>query len=191
MRYGFDDYGWYTGETEAIGPRTTDEAPPLLSVTEVVGELRANFWGLPGHAWEVQPYTAPVPHQEPPADPVEQLRAALINRVTELRWERETGGITLPGGVLVATTLADQNRITSVVANAELAGVETVNFKALSGWVTASLAQVQGIAAAIALHVQACFTAERTHHEALAALTTLEALQAYDITAGWPEGGGA
>ena len=42
-----------------------------------------------------------------------------------------------------------------------------------------------GIAAAIALHVQACFSAERAHHEAINAASDAE-LYDYDITTGWP-----
>ena len=117
--------------------------------------------------------------------PTEQARADLIAAVSAKRWAVETGGITLPGGAVVGTTIDDQNRITSVIANAQLAGVTSVDFKAQSGWVTLSLDHMRGIAAAIALHVQACFTAERAHHEAIAAATDAE-LYGYDINAGWP-----
>lgn len=121
------------------------------------------------------------------ANNMEALRDSIKKQVTRVRWERETGGITLPGGVLVGTSIDDQNRITSVIANAQLAGVGTVDFKAATGWVTLTLAEVRGIAAAIAAHVQACFSAERVHHEAIDAITTPERLQEYDISAGWPE----
>ena len=120
-----------------------------------------------------------------PKKSVPTLRQDLREQVTALRWQHETGGLTLPGGATVGTTIDDQNRITSVIANAQLAGVASVDFKAQSGWVTLSLAQVRGIAAAIALHVQACFSAERTHHEAIAVASETE-LMAYDINTGWP-----
>ena len=120
------------------------------------------------------------------AQELADAKASLKQQATAIRWERETGGITLPGGVRVGTSIEDQNRITSVIANAQLAGVSTVDFKAATGWVTLTLAEVQGIAAAIAVHVQACFSAERAHHEAIEALMSIEALQAYDVTAGWP-----
>ena len=122
---------------------------------------------------------------------VQSLKAA----VTQKRWEVETGGITLPTGVRVATGIDDQNRITSVIANARLAGLDSVSFKAASGWVTLTLAELEGVAAAIALHVQQCFSAERAHHEAIDALQQLhadddlalqQALETYDIEQGWP-----
>ena len=96
-----------------------------------------------------------------------------------------TGGIALPVGGRVGTTIDDQNRITSVITNAALAGVESVDFKAASGWVTLSLEEVRGIAAAIAVHVQACFSAERAHHAAIDALDLL-GTQTYDVSIGWP-----
>ena len=115
--------------------------------------------------------------------------------ITQKRWEVETGGITLPTGVRVATGIDDQNRITSVIANARLAGLDSVSFKAASGWVTLTLAELEGVAAAIAMHVQQCFSAERAHHEAIDALQQLhaddnqalqQALEAYDLEQGWP-----
>lgn len=121
------------------------------------------------------------------------LQQRLVDQATEHRWTVETGGLMLPGGVLVATSIEDQNRITSVVANAERSGVMAVDFKATSGWVSVTLQELQAIAAAIALHVQACFTAERRHHEAIAALVAAEdrtALEAYNVLADWPGGAG-
>lgn len=117
--------------------------------------------------------------------PPDQVRASLLQAVSAKRWAVETGGLALPGGAVVGTAIDDQNRITSVIANAQLAGVVSVDFKAQSGWVTLSLEHMRGIAAAIALHVQACFSAERAHHEAIAAASDAE-LYGYDINAGWP-----
>lgn len=112
-------------------------------------------------------------------------KAALKGRATALRWQHETGGITLPGGIQIATGTGDQNRITTVIANAKLAGVTSVDFKAASGWVTLTIEQVEGIAAAIALHVQACFSTERKHHEDIDS-ASFEDLQSYSIGGGWP-----
>ena len=117
--------------------------------------------------------------------PVEQVRADLMDAATSKRWDVMTGGVTLPGGISVGTTIDDQNRVTSVIANAQLAGVESMDFKAESGWVTLSLDQVRGIAAAVALHVHACYASERAHHEAIAAASDAE-LFGYDINEGWP-----
>lgn len=112
---------------------------------------------------------------------LDMFRDALKGAATEQRWMVETSGITL-GGILVGTTIADQNRIASVL----LSPVTQVDFKATSGWVTLDIETIRAIAAAIAAHVQACFSAERAHHAAIDALSTIAAAQAYDVTTGWP-----
>lgn len=122
---------------------------------------------------------------EEPAPTLQALQAELKARAAAMRWRVEAAGITV-AGVRVDTAIADQNRITSVAANAALAGVQAVDFKAASGWVSLGLPELQTIAAAIALHVQACYSAERAHCDAIDALQTLAAAQAYDIGSGWP-----
>lgn len=153
--------------------------PSLIWVTDDGANAQVGWTYLAGV------FAAPEPAQVNPED--------IKTTITAKRWQVETGGLTLPTGVRVATGIDDQNRITSVIANAQLAGVQTVDFKAASGWVTVTVQELQAIAAAIAVHVQACFTAERAHHEAIDALAEQhegEALQsalaAYDVQSGWP-----
>lgn len=140
---------------------------------------------LDGNTW-VQTWVVESLTPEQVEANIETAKASLIDAATNKRWEVETGGMTLPGDVHVATGTEDQNRITSVIANAERAGVATVDFKAASGWVTLTLAELKGIADAIALHVQACFSAERAHHEAIDKLKTPEQINDYDVNSGWP-----
>ncbi|WP_161556429.1 DUF4376 domain-containing protein [Xanthomonas arboricola] len=124
-------------------------------------------------------------HLVGPPTTLEGLKQAAKARATQRRWECETGGV-LIAGVQVGSTTEDQNRISTVLAAADLGTVDQVDFKANSGWVTLTLGEIRGIAAAISAHVQACFTAERAHHEAIDALESIESLQAYDMGAGWP-----
>lgn len=111
-----------------------------------------------------------------------EAKRLLRERATALRWERETGGITL-GGVRVLTGIEDQNRIATALVGAP----ETLDFKAESGWVTLKLADLKAIADAITAHVQACFSAERAHHQAIDAIASIEAAGQYDVESGWPE----
>lgn len=161
--YLWDEIGQPAGSVECdpLGPlplRSTPTAPPA-------GDVR---WI--GGAW------VPAPVQD-----LAVMQAELREQVTALRWQRETGGLMM-GGVRVLTGVEDQNRIASALIGAPA----TLDFKAESGWVTLTLAELQGIAAAITAHVQACFTAERTHHEAINALTDVADAQVYDVTTGWP-----
>lgn len=120
---------------------------------------------------------------------IEELRQSKLQATTDMRWAVMTGGLTLPGGIAVGTTIDDQSRITSVVANAALAGLadtDEVDFKAASGWVRVTIAEIKTIAGAIGQFVQACYSAERAHHEAIEDLETREEIAAYDVTTGWP-----
>ncbi len=128
-----------------------------------------------------------LPEGETIAPPgLDEIKARLSAAATARRWAIETSGLGLPDGSRVQTGSDDQARITAVLVNADLAGVETVNFKAASGWVSLSIEQVRAIAGAIGRHVQACFDAERAHHEAIAALVSVEQAAEYDVNAGWP-----
>lgn len=142
-----------------------------------------------GHRWfdEFESWVAQGNTPEPaqPSPTLESERADLRARATALRWVHETGGIEVEG-VQVATGLDDQNRISTVLTAGQLGDIAEVDFKAASGWVLLSLSQIQTIAGAITSHVQACFSAERAHHEAIDALPDLAAAQAYDVTVGWP-----
>lgn len=120
---------------------------------------------------------------------------SLKDDATALRWKHETGGITLSTGVRVATSLDDRLRAKSVAADAESAGLAGADFKALSGWMWLTVAELQDVAKAVIRHEQACFSAERAHHEAIDALQAQHsgapqvlqaALNAYDVSQGWP-----
>lgn len=152
----------------------------------VVNSLFAEEWpGAIEHAeacigWSlVAGELVPPSHSE--AANLTEAKLRLCERATALRWEHETGGITV-GGVRVLTGIEDQNRI----ATALIGAPATLDFKAESGWVTLTLADLQGIADAITTHVQACFSAERAHHEEIGRISSMEAAKAYDVDAGWP-----
>lgn len=117
---------------------------------------------------------------------IAEFRKELKKQVTAKRWEIETGGINLPNGVSIDTSTNSQDRITSVIVNAEIAGIDIVDFKADNGWVTMNLSDVKSIATVIAYHVQACFSSERIHHEAIDTLPDSE-VRKYNINIGWPE----
>lgn len=141
--------------------------------------------------WLIEPERVVVTY-EIHETPIEQLRDAKLQAATNMRWSVMTGGITLPSGISIGTGIDDQNRITSVVANAALAGLtdsDEVDFKAESGWVHVTIAEVKQIAGVIGQFVQACYSAERAHHNAINALETREEIAAYGASTGWPSQG--
>lgn len=161
------DYSRAVVYSLATGARM--DVPPGWTLEEAGGTLQA-----PG-ATEV-----------PPAATLDDAKAALQRAAASKRWAVESGGITV-AGMRVSTAIEDQNRITSVIANAAAAGVEAVDFKAASGWVSLTLPELSAVAGAIARHVQRCYSAERSHSEAIAALSALADAQAYDLASGWPD----
>jgi len=171
MRFSPSTLGWYPEHTNY--PDAPDD---LIAVSD-------DLWqSLRGKQIEAGP--GGVPREV--ASFVPDKRQALRAAVTAKRWEVETGGIVV-GGVPIRTGADDQARITSVIATAGFAGVTTVRFKnAGDEFVELSIAEVQGIAAAIGLHVQACFDAEAAHYAAINMLPEQD-LDGYDTDAGWPQ----
>ncbi len=126
------------------------------------------------HAW-VDPRTS------------EDRRQALRGQVAERRWALETGGLVLPDGLRVSTKRSDRDALTALLVTAERAGIEGVDFKFDSGWARMNRSELDAVTRLLALHVQACFSSERAHQEAIAALETDAQFDAYDCGAGWPQ----
>ena len=116
------------------------------------------------------------------------LKAKRKREATQWRKHIESRGILLPNGVRIATTKDDQDRLSAVVSHMERYDLSQIDFKADSGWVALTRAEVSAIGAAVVAHVQACFSAERTHHEALELLDSVEAVLTHDVSVGWPPG---
>lgn len=67
MRYAYDDYGWYSGETCSESRSTV--TPPNYTGDRIVGELFPNYTGV---EWVLVPYYAP------PAPDTREIRRAEI-----------------------------------------------------------------------------------------------------------------
>ena len=156
---------------ESLAKRVVESAPQLNGLGEYIQVWRVVDLGED----ELRTLTA-------------RLKGEAKARVTSYRWHRETNGIVLPSGVAVATKKDDQDRIDTVLNSMERYGLATVDFKAALGWVTLTYDELKAVGSAIAAHVQACFSAERTHHEAIDAIGELDAdaVVAHDVYAGWP-----
>ena len=131
-------------------------------------------WG--GTEWVVRDKTP-----EELAAEHEEKRAQLISDLAALRYEVETGGITLPTGITVRTDRGTRASITEAV-NALEAGLlaDPIPWKLETGWVDLTRADLSAIAAAVAAHVQAGFAAERAVQGQIEAVTDLPA---FDVPA--------
>lgn len=155
--------------------RVVPLSPPALKFSAPIEIEPAFIDGQWVQQWNVQPIA------------VEDAKARLRDAATAKRWAVETGGITLAGGLSVLTGIEDQDRINAAITNMERYELEEIDFKAASGWVTLTLAELRDIGREIALHVQACFSAERAHHEAIELLAAIDDAENYDVDAGWPD----
>ncbi len=121
-------------------------------------------------------------------NPALRLARGKTNRLSELaayRYAQETAGITL-NGTMIRTGLESQAKINGAWSAAQMNPAILIDWKGGNGWGQIDAAMIAVIAGAVASHVQACFSNERFHAEAIGALETVEAVQAYDFTTGWP-----
>lgn len=133
--------------------------------------------GKVGDVWNGSAYTSPLPTLP--------TKVELVAYAAAKRWQVETGGITLQGGLRVATTEIAQGKIEAAYnafANGTLAG--PIQFKALTGWIEVGAAMISAVYAAVVLHVQACYAAEKVVVDAINAdtITTVAQVDA----ASWP-----
>jgi hypothetical protein len=111
-------------------------------------------------------------------------RQAQFAKLAKLRWEHETGGLDMPGGVHVRTDRETRASITEAVSS--LSGglmSEPVTWKLASAWVELTEAELKAISAAVAGHVKASFAAERAVSDQLTAgadMTDADLKTAYD-----------
>ena len=116
---------------------------------------------------------------------IDALKSQRLSELAALRYQRETAGITFSNAT-IETNRESQALITGAWSFSQLNPAVLIDWKGTNGWVQIDAATISAIAGAVATHVQACFSNERVHAEAIAALETSAAVSEYDITAGWP-----
>lgn len=114
-----------------------------------------------------------------------QALAAKIESLAAYRYEKETAGITVNGST-IRTDRESQSLIAGAKLYSDLNESILIDWKAENGWVQIDRNAIVAISQAVAAHVQACFSNEKVHSSAINALTTVEEIEAYDITTGWP-----
>ena len=89
-------------------------------------------------------------------------------------------------GATIKTDRESQALIAGAKLYSDLNEAVLIDWKAENSWVQINRTAIMAISQAVAAHVQACFSQERVHAEAISALTTAAEIAAYDITTGWP-----
>ncbi|WP_049749875.1 DUF4376 domain-containing protein [Syntrophus aciditrophicus] len=122
--------------------------------------------------------------QNPPLT-LDQAKANKLTDLANYRYEKECGGTTV-SGMEIKTDRESQAKISGAVALAIQIPTMTFNWKSKKGFVALDKTQITAIGQAVGVFVQACYTNEMAHAKAIEALTTVAAIEAYDITTGWP-----
>jgi len=117
--------------------------------------------------------------------PLSEVKATKQSELAALRYEKETAGITL-NGATIETNRESQALVNGAYSYSLLNPAVLIDWKATTGWIQIDATAIAGIATAVACHVQACFSNERTLSELIAAAETVAAVQAIDLTIGWP-----
>jgi hypothetical protein len=133
--YQTNNEGYFTGPTEA-DPSPMEPGVFLIPAGAVeiepppVGPDRAARWV--NGVWQIVPRPQPDAAEPPPDVPADPYAV-----LSDLRWRRETGGLTLPDGTIVSTTRESQSLIIGTVLGIQT-GLITgpVAWKAESGWVS-------------------------------------------------------
>ncbi len=107
---------------------------------------------------------------------IDARKADLVTEAAELRYFRETGGITLPDGTSINTEREAQGMLNGAYQSLKAGLVSDTDWKATSGWVTVTLTELEPIAQAVADHVRRCFRAERLVADQIAAAVTVDDL---------------
>jgi hypothetical protein len=111
---------------------------------------------------------------------LEETRLRKLAALAAYRYAKETGGITVSGSI-IKTDRESQSLIAGAKIYSDLNPDVLIDWKAESGWVQINRAAILAISQAVAAHVQACFSREKVHSEAISALATKEEIESYDF----------
>ena len=114
-------------------------------------------------------------------------QSARLQELAALRWQQEGSGTTM-GGNPLATDRTTQAKLTAAYVKASADGTYAIaDWKSGPGTFSPlDAATIMAAADAVEAHVQACFSNEAALSASILAATDMAALEAVDITTGWP-----
>lgn len=161
-----------------VGAPLPQQGQPLLNVVHAYAPK--GVW-VPYTVVHVAPPVGTTGSYTPPAAEPETLELAKARKKEDLahwRFLRESGGVNV-NGVDVKTDRESQAQLASAYTSLKNGLVTSVDWKTQDGrFVTLGLAEIEGLAAAVAQHVQACFTEEKHYAQLIDACTTIEEVAA-------------
>lgn len=107
----------------------------------------------------------------------------MLAALAAYRYQVETGGLELDGGVRLLTDRESQAQLSSTYTDLKYGLISSTDWKAANGWLVLDLAQMEPIAKAQAAHRRACFRGESTLITAIENATKLDLQEAINIEA--------
>lgn len=141
--------------------------------------------GRPGLDRVVNGEVSAIPVPAAPAPTVEQMKATLLARLAERRWEVETGGIQV-GGARVATDDRSKLLIADAARRADSDPEFTTRWKAENGWVILDASTIIAVRDAVFAHVASCFAREGDLADMITSADVVTEDLAAAVEAFWP-----
>lgn len=165
MKYYVDAEGEYLGGWDANPPAGAIEVPTAPEDARQIWD--GEVWGWP------QPM-------------LEEAIAAKLAELDDYRWQMEISGVEFAGAT-IRTDANSQQKITAVYAMAKLDPAYSVPVWEVVPGVFMPLdnATIVAMGEAVRDHVQATFNRKAELHGQIAALESVEAIEAFDIAAEW------
>ncbi|WP_410499719.1 DUF4376 domain-containing protein [Chitinibacter sp. S2-10] len=125
-------------------------------------------------------------NQPLPIDAEKITKESLIAAIASMRYDLEVAG-TSWNGIPVFTDRDSRSVLTSAIVTGQLLGSWPQGWKFADGQFRAVTGdELKAVALAVKQHVDAAFMAEAGHGAAIATLSDQAAIDAYDVSAGWP-----
>jgi hypothetical protein len=128
---------------------------------------------------------AKIASEKSPVLDIAQTRTKKIQELAAYRYKIETSGITIDG-MIVDTDRQSQAMLTGATLYSSLIPEAVIDWKGVNGWVQIDKQSIEKVALIVGAYVQACFTCEKKHSEAINKLETKEEIENYDFTINWP-----
>ncbi|MBB1485922.1 DUF4376 domain-containing protein [Oceanospirillum sediminis] len=113
--------------------------------------------------------------------PDDQIRQNLKQALADIRKQHETGGITLAGGIQIRTDRESQAQLSGAYNSLKNGLINSTRWKSDTRFITVTLAELQPIAQAVAVHVSQSFSAEKAVSDLIDNAADTDALLAIDL----------
>ncbi|WP_395593057.1 DUF4376 domain-containing protein (plasmid) [Pseudomonas sp. B26140] len=120
-------------------------------------------------------------HEEAVAIVVALNQTDMLNALAAHRFEFETAGLDIGGGIQIKTDRESQGQIANAFVSLNFDLIPDTPFKAVEGWSTVTKAQILPIAKATAAHTRACFSGEKAVQDLIGAAKSADDIAAISI----------